>query len=121
MSKQSLTQLRGLAQSMGVKWSFADDAAALKQKIALRQTDMLPPPAAPIIPVPDDQRMRTLPPSKVSNEEMVRAMLQPFIARGLHVSFENNHFFFRYGERTDTGTLRQPPRAIMGCAVRLFQ
>lgn len=118
--KQSLTELRGLAQSMGVKWAFADDANALRQKISLRQVDMLPPPVPPVIPVPDDQRMRTLPPSKVSNEAMVRQMLEPYIARGLHVSFENNYFHFRYKERTDTGTLRQPPRVIVGCAARMF-
>lgn len=119
--KQSLTNLRGLAQSMGVKWSFSDDMNALKQKISLKQADMLPPPVMPVVPVPDDQRMRTLPPSKVSNETMVKKMLEPYIARGLHVSFENNHFFFRYKERTDCGTLRQPPRVIIKCAARLFE
>lgn len=119
--KQSLTQLRGLAQSMGVKWSFSDDMNALKQKIALRQSDMLPPPVLPVVPTPDDQRMRILPPSKVSDESLVTQMLQPYIARGLHVSFENNHFHFRFGERTDSGTLRQPPRVILKCAARLFE
>ncbi len=119
--KQSLTQLRGLCQSMGCKWSFSDDANALKQKISLRQTDMLPPPAMPIVPQPDDQRLRSLPPSKVSNEGLIRGLLEPYIARGLHVSFENNHFFFRYGQQTDSGTLRQPPRVIVSCAARMFQ
>lgn len=120
-TKQSLTELRGLCQSMGAKWSFADDANALKQKIALRQTDMLPPPALPVVPVPDDQRMRTRPPSKVSNEEMIKTMLAPYIARGLKVSFENNHFTFRYKDRVDTGTLRQPPRVVLQCAARMFE
>lgn len=119
--KKSLTELRGLAQSMGIKWSFSDDMNTLKQKIALRQTDMLPPPVLPVIPIPDDQRMRTLPPSKVSNENIIMQMLQPYIARGLHVTIENNHFHFRYGERTDSGTMRQPPRVVLGCAARLFQ
>ena len=121
MSKQSLTEIRGLCQSMGIKWSFADDMNALRQKISLRQTEMLPPPVLPVIAQPDDQRMRTLPPSKVSNESMIRQMLEPYIQRGLHVSFENNHFHFRYKERTDTGTMRQPPRVIVGVAARLFQ
>lgn len=106
---------------MSVKWAFSDDMNALRQKISLKQTDMLPPPVLPVVPVPDDQRMRTLPPSKVSSEALIRTMLEPYIARGLHVSFENNHFHFRYKDRTDTGTLRQPPRVIIGCAARLFQ
>ena len=120
-AKQSITELRGLAQSMGVKWAFSDDMNALRQKISLRQADMLPPPVMPVVPVPDDQRLRTMPPSKVSSEAMILQLLQPYIARGLHVSFEHNHFYFRYGERTDTGTLRQPPRVVLGCAARLFQ
>jgi hypothetical protein len=119
--KQSLVELRGLAQSMGVKWSFSDDANSLKQKIAIKQTDMLPPPVMPVVPAPDDQRMRTLPPSKVSNEALIKEMLQPYISRGLTVTFENNHFFMRYKERTDCGTLRQPPRVIVKCAARLFE
>lgn len=121
MTKQSITQLRGLCQSMGAKWSFADDANALKQKIALRQTDMLPPPVLPVIPVPDDQRTRTKPPSKVSDEAMIMSMLQPYISRGLHVSFANNHFNFRYKDRTDSGTMRQPPRVVLNCAAKLFE
>lgn len=121
MTKQTLTELRGLAQSMGVKWAFSDDMNALKQKIALRQTDMLPPPVLPVVPVPDDQRMRTRPPSKVSSESMIRQMLEPYIARGLHVSFENNHFYFRYKDKVDTGTLRQPPRVVVSCAARMFE
>ena len=120
-SKQSLTELRGLCQSMGAKWSFSDDANALKQKIALRQTDMLPPPVMPVVQAPDDQRLRTLPPSKVSSEAIVRHLLQPYIARGLHVEFEDNIFRMRYKERTDTGTMRQPPRVIVKCAAKLFE
>jgi len=121
MAKQSLTELRGLCQSMGVKWSFADDANSLKQKISLRQTELLPPPVLPVVPIPDDQRIRAKPPSKVSDEAMVMQMLQPYISRGLHVSFENNHFNFRYKDRTDSGTLRQPPRVILNCAARMFE
>jgi hypothetical protein len=120
-AKQSLTNLRGLAQSMGIKWSFSDDTHALQQKIRLKQTDMLPPPVMPVVPVPDDQRMRTLPPSKVSNEALVKQLIAPYLSRGMTATFENNHFFFRYKERTDSGTLRQPPRVILKCAARLFE
>lgn len=119
-NKQSLTELRGLCQSIGAKWSFADDANELKQKIALRQTDILPPPVLPVVPIPDDQRMRTTPPAEVSDEEMIKQVIEPYIARGLHASFENNHFHFRYKDRTDSGTLRQPLRVIVGCAARMF-
>lgn len=119
--KQSLTELRGLCQSMGVKWAFSDDMNALRQKIELRQIDMLPPPVLPVVQQPDDQRMRTMQPAEVSDEIMIRQLLEPYIARGLQVSFEHNHFHFRYKDRFDTGTMRQPPRVVVGCAARMFQ
>lgn len=119
--KQSLVELRGLAQSMGVKWAFSDDFNALRQKISLRQADMLPPPIMPIVPIPDDQRLRDVPPSTVSDEDTIRTIIEPYIARGMQAKFECNHFYFRYKERSDTGTMRQPLRVVVGCAARLFE
>lgn len=118
--KQSLTQLRGLAQSMGVKWAFSDDHASLQQKIRLRQTDMLPP--SPIIPVhiPEDQRMRVRPPSKVSDEKILNEVMAPFVARGLKLTIKDDQFHMQYGEKIDTGNTRQPPRVLVQCAQRLM-
>lgn len=120
MSKQSMTELRGLCQSMGAKWSFADDRNALQQKIVTRQTEILPAPIVPVIPIPEDQRLRTKPPSKISDEETIRQMLQPYIDRGLYLSFSNGQFTMKHGERTDSGTMRQPPRVLIDCARRLM-
>lgn len=118
--KQSMTELRGLAQSMGVKWAFSDDIAALNQKIAMRQNDLMPVAPLPAVPVPEDQRLRTKPPSKVSDEETIRAMLRPYIDLGMKLKIENGQFEMRHGARMDTGTLRQPPRVILECARRLM-
>ncbi len=120
--KQSLTELRGLCQSMNIKWTFADDANALKQKLQLRQNELLPAPEVPVVPVPDDQRLRVRPPSKVSDEDMIRKMIAPYIERGLHFTVTpDGQFHMRRGEQVDSGTLRQPPRVIVGCAARMFQ
>jgi hypothetical protein len=118
---KSITEYRALAQNMGCKWSFSDDIKALKQKIELRQTEILPPPPIIHVPMPEDQRLRSKPPAKVSDEAMIRTMLAPYIERGLHVAFtEDGQFHFRHGEKMDTGTLRQPPRSILDCAARVL-
>lgn len=119
-SVKSLTELRGLAQSMGCKWSFSDDSSALKQKISLKQTDLLPPIPVPIIPIPEDQRLRTKPPSKISDEQTIRTMLQPYIERGMRLTISEGQFEMRHGERVDTGTMRQPPRVLIDCARRIM-
>lgn len=121
MKKQSITELRAIAQNMGAKWDFSDDINALKQKIAMRQTDMLPPPIIPVVATPEDQRLRTRAPSRISDEDVILPMLQPYIDRGLKVRFEDGQFYFKRGERTDSGTLRQPPRVVLGCAARMFE
>ena len=106
---------------MGAKWSFGDDRNALMQKISLRQTEILPPPIPVIIPTPEDQRLRTRTPSKTSDEEMIRQMLQPYVDRGLHLSFSDGLFHMKHGIKTDSGTMRQPPRVILNCAKRLME
>lgn len=120
MATQTMTELRALAQSMGTKWSFSDDRNALKQKIANRQTDLLPPIPPPIIPIPEDQRLRTKPPSKHSDEQTIRQMLRPYIERGLHLTIKDGMFQMKCGEKTDSGTMRQPPRVVIDCARRLM-
>lgn len=116
MHKKTMTQLRGLAQSMGVRWSFEDDKGSLIQKIALKQSEMLP---LPVVQMPDDQRLRIKPPSKVSDEETLMHLLQPYIEMGLKIEFADGRFYMSY-TRTDSGTLRQPPRVILDCAKRIM-
>lgn len=121
MSKKSLTEMRGLAQSMGVKWTFSDNVNSLEQKIKLRQTEIMPQPVPIPVPIPEDQRLRTLPPAKVSDEQMIRTMLQPYVERGLSLTFSNGQFQMAYGKKTDSGTMRQPPRVIINCARKVME
>ncbi len=118
---KSITQLRGLAQSMGVKWSFADDIAALKQKIAMRQTELVPPPPLPVVAPPEDQRLRVKPPSRVSEERALLELLAPYISLGLRVEIKDDIWSMKRGDITDTGTMRQPLRNVLGCARRMFE
>lgn len=118
-----MTELRGLCQSMGAKWSFSDDRNALLQKIQNRQTEILPPPLPVIVPVPQDQRLRSKPPSKVSDAVMIRDMLVPYMELGMKLDIDETNQTFRmsFGKKHDTGTLRQPPRVIIQCARKVME
>lgn len=118
---KSLTELRGIAQAIGCDFTFADSDKILAQKIALKQTEVNPPPPPIVISPPDDQRLRTKPPSKVSNEQMIRELLDPLIERGLKLSFtDSGDYVMRFNDKVDTGTLRQPPRVILACAQKVL-
>lgn len=106
---------------MGAKWSFADDVSALEQKVATRQAEIMPREPLPIVAVPDDQRLRTRPPAKVSEDHVIRAMIHPYTTLGLSFEIKDGQFFMSYGKKTDSGTLRQPPRVILDCAKRLME
>jgi len=122
MNKKSLTELRGIAQAIGCDFTFADDAKHLQQKISLKQEEFNPPPPPIMIYAPDDQRMRTKPPTKISNEQAVRELLDPLIQRGLRLTFteDGQQFIVKYGDKTDTGTLRQSPRVILQVAQKVL-
>lgn len=107
---------------MGVKWSFSDDHARLKQKIALRQTEMLPKPELPKVEAPQDQRLRVKAPAKITELAVIQKMIAPYISLGLHFSVtDNGEWNMRFGDKTDTGTMRMPPRVVLDCARRLME
>ena len=121
MQNKSITELRGIAQSMGCVWGFADDAPTLIQKIELKR-DLTVPPAKPVeIPLPPDQRLRSRPPSKVSDEQLILNLLKPYIDRGLRITFseDGQSWEMMFNKKTDTGTMRQPPVNVLRCAERL--
>ena len=120
--RQSLTELRGIAAALGARWTFQDDDARLRQIIALKQSEIAPPPEVPKFQLPPDHRIRTTPPAKESSEEYLMELLAPHIAFGMQFSVdeENGWWEMRYGERSDSGTMRQPPRVIAECARKLM-
>lgn len=122
LRKRSITELRGIAQAIGCKFTFADDVLHLAQKIELKQRDVLPPPEPIVVVSQGDQRLRTLPPAKRTSEEYVWTMLAPFIERGLKFYVDEDGFWeMRLAEKMDTGNLRCPPRHILRAAERMLQ
>lgn len=122
MRNKSITELRGIAQSMGVSWGFGDDKDALITKIEAKRDKVVPVAVMAPIPQPEDQRLRSRPPSKVTEEAMICDMLRPLLDRGLLISFspDGQSWTMRHKDREDTGTMRQPPRNVLRCAERLM-
>lgn len=120
---KSLVELRGIAQSMGVTDIFEKDAVQLAQAISLRQQDLLPK-MDNVLPLrPEyDGRLLTKAVSKSATIREVEELLAPFVTIGMHLSFpEPDKWHMSHGQKEDTGTLRQPLRAIYDCAVRIMK
>lgn len=120
--KKTIHELRAVCQSKGIKFSFSDDVLALSQKINMVSEALKPIEAEPI-PRPEyDPRLRMMPPGKVCTQDDMLKRLQPYIARGLLVTFPYPDMWrMRCGMKEDTGTMRMPPRVMLNAADRLMR
>ncbi len=112
-----------MCQAMGLEYTFGQDAKQLIKTIEARmiieRRDAEPLPQASLIP--SDDRLRTRPPAKACKQTELHELLQPFIERGLHVSYPDVETWeMTYKGRQDSGTMRQPPRNVLKCAERLM-
>jgi len=121
LHKKTIHELRAIAQGYGVPDLFGKSVTQLVQAIELKQQGMVvvadPLPARPEY----DARLMTRSPSRKTDESEITALLQPYITRGLHLTFpEPEQWHMRWGVREDTGTTRMPLRAVLRCAEVLF-
>lgn len=121
LATQSLTQLRGIAQSFSIPDIFQKDKAQLMQAIELKQQTIAPPPKIEI-PKPEyDARLMTKIPSRKANQEEIEELLAPFIQRGLQLRFTEEQWFMSHGKKNDQGTIRMPVRIIIFCARKIME
>lgn len=121
MKNKSLHQLRGIAQSYAIPDIFAKDAKQLIQAIELKQQDMIPEPAIEIKQPEYDPRLMTKVPARKSDQQAVKELLAPFVKLGMHLTFDQEHWYMRHDKKTDEGTLRMPLRVILRCAERIMK
>lgn len=118
--KKSVHDLRVMAQAFGITDIFEKDQKHLIQEIELKQQNTFTPkidiPPRP----PYDGRLASEAPRETSSALELTELLEPHIKLGLSVSFQDEHWFMRYGKREDSGTLRQPLRTILLCAEKLM-
>lgn len=121
LRKKSLTELRGIAQAFGVPDIFQKDIMQLAQAIEMKQQAMVPMPVVDIPKPAYDARLMTKPPAKRATREEIEPLLQPYLARGMRASFDEERWYFSCGKKTDEGTLRMPMRTILYCAGKVME
>lgn len=121
LRKKSMTELRAIAQGYGVSDIFTMDTAQLVQAIEAKQKSMAPEFKVEI-PKPEyDPRIMTKIPARVSEQGVIERLLEPYIARGLTLTFpEPETWAMSCGKRNDTGTMRMPPRIVLMCADKVL-
>jgi hypothetical protein len=120
MKDKSITQLRTIAQGLGVSDVFALSRAHLIQGIEAKHKELIPP-APIVIPAPVyDVRLMTAAPAQMCDKDTLRQMLEPYIKRGLNVEIGDETWKFRFGKKMDTGTLRMPLRIALKKAAEVL-
>ena len=116
---KSLTQIRGIAQSYGIKDIFTKEKFQLLDEINTKQQAMVPQPkfAHP----PYDARLMTRPPSKSVRANEILAMLQNHMDRGMKFSCDEEHWYMHFNNKDDHGSLRMPMKTLLRCADRILE
>lgn len=122
LEDKTIHQLRAIAQGFDIPDIFSKDRNQLVQAIELKRDKMIPEPSL-TVPKPEyDARLMTAEPNAIVDQAELGRMLEPYISRGMHVDFPDEESFeFRFANKSDTGNLRQPLRAILQCADRVMK
>lgn len=112
LQKKTLTELRGIAQAMGIELKWDDGKEHLLQKINLHVAAKVQPPERPIeINIRQDSNNPTVTP------EMLETALRDFKPLGLQVSFPDAHTWELYcNQKRDSGSMYMPLWNIIQCA-----
>lgn len=113
---KSLTELRALAQSLGVPDVFKKERNQLEQAVLLKQQEAAPKPIVVDIPLP-----MYIPTAVKASEYDIIPMITPYVSSGLKFRIEGDRWYMSIGKMTDEGTMLMPVRAILGCAQRLMR
>lgn len=112
LEKKTLTELRTIAQGLGVEGIFSKSKAHLQQEIEKRHGELIPK-GKIVIPV----EYKMLPTSNMCDKDKLMELLEPYISRGLRVEIGDETWKFSRGNKNDSGTLRMPLRiALMKAA-----
>ena len=117
---KSIHELRGMAQAFGISDIFEKDAIKLSQEIELKQQKLIPPPVV-LPPRPEyDSRLMTKLPGKRASMDEILDLLEPYIMRGLKITFSEETWSMANGIKNDTGTIRMPLKHVLDAARRVM-
>ena len=105
---KTLTELRTIAQGLGVKDITSLTRAVLEQEIKSKSTAL----AGEKLVIPEIVIKQVANTSYCDEAELLE-VLQPYIQRGLKVSIIDNMWRFSSGAKCDTGTMTMPIRTAL--------
>lgn len=110
-----ISRVRQHAAALGLGVSFSEKKNDLIARIVEVQQTIQPKreekPAT--IAEASEEQLRSKPAARGTNQKEVLEALQPYVAKGLHVSFpDDESFYISFKKKNDSGTLRQPLRII---------
>lgn len=108
LKEKSLTELRTIAQGLGVVDIFSKSLPHLIQAIEKKHSDLIPKEKI-VIPV----EYRTLPSGDICDKVLLMELLEPYIKRGLKVVIGEETWKFSFANKEDSGTLRMPLRVAL--------
>ncbi len=115
LKEKSLTELRTIAQGLGVTDIFSKSQAILMQDIEKKHGELIPKEKI-VIPV----EYRTLPHGNVIDKDQLMELLQPYIRRGLKVVIDDEIWKFSCGKKNDSGNLRMPIKIALKKAAEVL-
>lgn len=109
---KKIHELRGIAQSMNVKFNFGMTKEAMVQAIEAAQVALIPAP-----PLPEPKPVECDPNNL--DHALIREVLSDFIDRGLRVDFPDDVTWrLKRGEKEDTGHISTPMHVLIDAARR---
>ena len=118
LKDKSLTELRNIAQVIGIPDIFEKSSGQLLQLIEAAElgktVDPIEMPPA-FVGLTNERRLAPL-----LDPSTVVDMLAPWIKIGLKVRLEGDRWYLANGERTDEGSMRMPLRHVWQCAEKLM-
>ena len=115
LNEKTLTELRTIAQGLGVEEIFSKSTAHLMQDIEKKHGELIPKEKI-VIPV----EYRTLPTGEIVDKAQLMELLEPYIKRGLKVVISDETWRFSRGNKNDSGTLRMPIRIALKKAAEVL-
>lgn len=117
MKDKSVTELREIALSLGVGDVFSLTTPQLMQEIELKHKELIP--TKEVVPEPVYIKANMDSPEWTESELL--SALQPYIERGLKVSFKDGMWRFSHGIKNDTGNMRMPMKIAIKKAVEILK
>jgi len=115
LNEKSLTELRTIAQGLGVEEIFTKSHAHLVQDIEKKHGELIPKEKI-VVPV----QYKMLPTGDKCDKGELMQFLEPYIKRGLKVVIGDETWKFSFGKKNDSGTLRMPLRIALRKAAEVL-